>query len=115
MQHYVLSFLQFGIIILGYNPLHISFNFIKSLKVDNPVLTADIISDKTHRFYNDHPRGISDIKKIAEARNQSLGIKKKIESWSEDFYPPSSKPFSNTQQLNLNITKAEIEKVNKQI
>jgi hypothetical protein len=100
---------------LGYNPLHISFNFIKSVKSDDPVNTAAIIADKDHQFFNAFTSGITDPKEITKAKNEALGIKKVIQSWSEDFYPPATKPFSNTQQLELNINKAEIEKVNRQI
>lgn len=100
---------------LGYNPLHISFNFIKSVKRNDPIDTAAIISDKDHPFFNAFTRGLSDPKEIAKTKNEALGIKKSIQSWSEDFYPPATKPFANTQQLELNINKAEIEKVNRQI
>jgi subtilisin family serine protease len=100
---------------LAYNPIHISFNFIKSLRRNDPVTTAAIIADKDHQFFNAFTRDLTDPKDITKAKNEALGIKKKIESWSEDFYPPATKPFSNTQQLDLNINKAEIEKVNRQI
>jgi subtilisin family serine protease len=100
---------------LGYNPLHVSFNFIKSVKRNDPVSTAAIIADKDHQFFNPFTRGLTDPKEISKAKNEALGVKKTIQSWSEDFYPPVTKPFSNTQQLELNVNKAEIEKVNRQI
>jgi subtilisin family serine protease len=100
---------------LGYNPLHISFNFIRSVKRNDPVNTAAIIADKDHQYFNTFTRRLTDPKEILNAKNEALGIKKKIQSWSEDFYPPATKPFSNTQQLELNINKAEIEKVGRQI
>ncbi|MCW3116630.1 MAG: hypothetical protein JWM28_712, partial [Chitinophagaceae bacterium] len=100
---------------LGYNPLHISFNFLKSLKKDNPVRTADILTDRGHRYYNQFTQGLTTDQDKLKAKKEALGIKKSLQPWSEDFFPPSSKPFSNTQQHSLNITKEEIEKVNNQI
>ena len=38
-----------------------------------------------------------------------------LKSWSEDFYPPANKPFSNVQQLTIQINKNEIVKVGNQI
>jgi ribonuclease HII len=85
------------------------------VKKNDPVNTAAIIADKDHQFFNAFTRGLTDPKKITKAKNEALGIKNVIQSWSEDFYPPATKPFSNTQQLELNINKAEIEKVKRQI
>ena len=52
---------------------------------------------------------------LQRAKKEALGIKKNLESWSEDFYPPSSKPFANTQQLFLKITVEELEKIATQL
>lgn len=100
---------------LGYNPLHISFNFIRSAEKDAPLATAQIIADRNHPFYDPYTRGLTDQKEIAKAKKEALGIKKNMESWSEDFFPPSSKPFSNTQQMEININTEEIEKIETQL
>lgn len=100
---------------LGYNPLHISFNFVRSVAKNNPLRTAEIVSDRNDRFYKQHTRNLVGQKEINKARKEVLGIKTKLESWSEDFYPPSSKPFSNTQQLLLKITVEELEKIQSQL
>jgi subtilisin family serine protease len=100
---------------LGYNPLHISFNFIKSVAKNDPVKTAEIIADRDHRYFSRYIQGLNDPKEIARAKSEALGIKKKLGSWSEDFFPPSTKPFSNTQQLKINISIEELEKIGSQL
>jgi Subtilase family len=100
---------------LGYNPLHISFNFVRSLEKDDPVKTADIIADRDHRFNQDLTADAASPADAARAKQEAYGIKKKLESWSEDFFPPATKPFGNTQQLTLNINTDEIRKVGRQI
>lgn len=100
---------------LGYNPLHISFNFVRSAVKNNPVRTAEIISDRDDRFFRPYTRNLTTQKEISKAKKEALGIKKNMESWSEDFYPPSSKPFANTQQMSLKITVNELEKINDQL
>lgn len=105
---------------LGYNPLHISFNVIRSLESDNPTMTSQIISDRNHQYYAQfYPANTGDEEKDeknrAISRRQAQGIKKNVESWSEDFFPLGTKPFSNVQQFQMNITPAEIIKVNNQI
>lgn len=104
---------------LGYNPVHISFNFFKSLVIDNPGQTADILSDNKHAFYEDFYEPETGDKKVddsnkTKARNKLKHIKGSALPWSEDFYPPSSKPFSNVQQLGFNISKEEIIKMQNQ-
>lgn len=44
-----------------------------------------------------------------------MAIKSNVGSWSDDFYPVSSKIFSNVQRMSLNISRDEIEKVHNQI
>jgi hypothetical protein len=105
---------------LAYNPLHISFNFIKSLRKDNPSKTSEIVSNRDHDYYKQFFSRATgnkkeDNKMKANARNAALGIKAKVNSWSDDFSPLSSKPFSNVQKLKLDINKHEISKVNGQI
>lgn len=105
---------------LCYNPVHISFNFIKSLEKDNPIKTSEIISDRGHNYFNQFYDQLTGNKKTdddmkQDARKKALGIKKNISSWSEDFYPLSSKPFSNLQTFDLNINPEEISKVGNQI
>lgn len=105
---------------LTYNPVHISFNFFKSLVIDNPTQTADILSDNKHAFYEEFYEPDTGNKKVddsnkTKARNKVKHIKGSALSWSEDFYPPSSKPFSNVQQLEFNISKEEIVKMQSQL
>ena len=44
-----------------------------------------------------------------------MAIKSSVGSWSDDFYPVSSKMFSNVQKMSLNISRDEIEKIRNQI
>ena len=44
-----------------------------------------------------------------------MAIKSNVEAWSDDFYPASSKIFSNVQKKILNISRDEIEKVHTQL
>ena len=100
---------------LAYNPLHISFNFFRSLIKNDPVKNSEIISNRDDPYYNQfYIPGMTDEKKAKE-RKLALGIKTELKSWSEDFFPVSNKPFSNVQQLSLNIDKNEISKVGNQI
>lgn len=99
---------------LGYNPLHISFNIFGHITRDvGP--TATIIADKQHSWYNKFVRDIEDEKGRSKAKNDALAIKTNAKSWSEDFFPSSSKPFSNTQQFEIKINTAELQKVKNQI
>ena len=100
---------------LGYNPLHISFNFVRSMSRNNPVETAAILSDREHPFNQRLKQQAGTPQKTLKARQEAYGIKAKIGPWSEDFFPPATKPFANTQQLELNISKDEIRKVGGQI
>lgn len=81
---------------LGYNPLHISFNFAKT--INNNIETLDILSTLP-----------------AESIKKQLAIKTKLDSWSEDFYPANSKIFSNVQKMELNIAVSNLKKVNNEI
>ncbi len=44
-----------------------------------------------------------------------MAIKSTVCSWSDDFYPASSKMFSNVQKMSLNISRNEIVKIQNQI
>ena len=44
-----------------------------------------------------------------------MAIKSTVCSWSDDFYPASSKMFSNVQKMSLNISRNEILKIQNQI
>ena len=44
-----------------------------------------------------------------------MAIKSSVGAWSDDFYPASSKIFSNVQKKILNVSRDEIEKVHNQI
>lgn len=83
---------------LAYNPVHISFN------IGNSILK------------NDHN---GNAMKYAECRknrdNDRIAIKSNFFSWSDDFYPASSKLFSNVQKFSENISALELQKVEGQI
>jgi len=100
---------------LGYNPLHISFNFVRSMQKDNPVETARIVSDRDHAFNRQLVEEAESPEAAAKAKKEALGIKTSLGPWSEDFFPPATKPFANTQQLELNINTDELRKVDGQI
>lgn len=84
--------------VLSYCPLHIAFNFGNSMNHDDPKKNAEEYA--TRRASNDKDR---------------MAIKSTVCSWSDDFYPASSKMFSNVQKMSLNISRDEIVKVQNQI
>lgn len=84
--------------VLSYCPLHISFNFGNSINFDEPKKNAE-----NYARYR------------ASTENDQMAIKSKFSSWSDDFYPASSKRFSNVQKMSLNITRDEIEKIKNQL
>lgn len=53
--------------------------------------------------------------KRASDDKDRMAIKSSVGSWSDDFYPVSSKMFSNVQKMSLNISRDEIEKIRNQI
>ncbi len=84
--------------VLSYCPLHISFNFGNSINLNEPKKNAEMYA----RYR-------------ASENNEQMAIKSKFSSWSDDFYPASSKIFSNVQKMSLKITRDEIEKIQKQL
>jgi len=100
---------------LNYNPLHISFNIANSVEKNNPSKTADILSNRDHSFFNKFYTPEMKPDKKANARAKALGVKTALKPWSEDFYPRTNKPFSNSQNFEIDINKAEIIKVKYQI
>jgi hypothetical protein len=95
---------------------------------------AEIISDREHQYYEDYwteeIRALEEIKtwrdltdtektKLSklklDVKNQRLGVKKNILSWSEDFFPLVNKPLSNRQQMSINLSKIDIEKIDKKL
>lgn len=84
--------------VLSYCPLHIAFNFGNSMNHDDPKKNAEEYASR--RVSKDKDR---------------MAIKSNVGSWSDDFYPASSKMFSNVQKMSLNISRDEIEKINNQI
>jgi hypothetical protein len=48
--------------------------------------------------------------KRASDDKDRMAIKSSVGSWSDDFYPVSSKMFSNVQKMSLNISRDEIER-----
>lgn len=97
---------------LNYNPIHISINFLKSVS-SNPAVMAEIASNNSHEFYDQF--GYLTTEEKTEGRKKELGIKKELQSWSEDFFPSSTKRFSNSQTMELLINPNELEKVNESI
>lgn len=98
----------------GYNPLHISFNFIKTF--DDPNRTAKIAAyrkdpdDGSLSFYTALHRGAVDAKMKNERRKNALGVKTNLETWSDDFYP-NIRQFSNCQKLSLKVNINDLNKV----
>lgn len=84
--------------VLSYCPIHIAFNFGNSMNHDEPRKNAEEYASK--RASDDKDR---------------MAIKSSVGSWSDDFYPVSSKMFSNVQKMSLNISRDEIEKIRNQI
>lgn len=84
--------------ILSYCPIHISFNFGNSMNHDNPRMNAEEYA--TQRASTDRGR---------------MAIKSEMGAWSDDFYPASSKIFSNVQKMSLKISRDELDKVHNQI
>jgi hypothetical protein len=93
----------------GYNPLHMSFNFIKSYTIPE-----DTAKYTAHRdgipFYDRLFRGQTDAKVKTKIRNEELGVKTSIQTWSDDFFP-NGRQFSNCQKLILQINKKDLNKV----
>lgn len=84
--------------VLSYCPIHIAFNFGNSMNHDEPKKNAEEYASR--RAADDKDR---------------MAIKSNVCSWSDDFYPASSKMFSNVQKMSLNISRDEIEKIQNQI
>lgn len=119
---------------VDYNPLHISFNFANSVVKDSLDELAAILADRDHDFFRDKwtdeilrlqqkkERGnISEEEnnKLAklklDKKNEVLGVKRSLDSWSEDFFPLVNKPLSNRQQMTIRLDKRDIEKINNQL
>lgn len=84
--------------VLSYCPLHIAFNFGNSMNHDDPKKNAEEYASRR-----------------ASSDKDRMAIKSNVGSWSDDFYPASSKLFSNVQKMSLNISRDEIEKIQNQI
>lgn len=83
---------------LSYNPLHISFLIGKSMNFDNPEGNAREYSTTT------------------KAENgERMRIKGNVFAWSDDFYPASSKRFSNVQKMEYNFRGSELEGIRDQM
>lgn len=83
---------------LSYNPLHISFFIGKSMNYDNPGANAKEYS-LTRKSDN----------------AERMRIKGTPFSWSDDFYPASSKRFSNVQKAEYNFRGSELEGIRDQM
>lgn len=84
--------------VLSYCPLHIAFNFGNSMNHDDPKKNAEEYA--TQRVAEDEDR---------------MAIKSGVGAWSDDFFPLSSKMFSNVQKMSLNMSRDEIEKIQNQL
>ncbi|MBO9674185.1 MAG: S8 family serine peptidase [Sphingobacteriaceae bacterium] len=98
----------------GYNPLHISFNFLKTF--GNPDNTAQLAAyrDDGSDFYRDLYRGITEAKDKTAKRNEALGVKTTISSWSDDFFP-NGRQFSNCQKLEMPINLQDLHKTGNEL
>ena len=98
---------------MGYNPLHMSFNFIKTF--GSPDNTAKMAAHRDGMtFYDELYRGLDDPKLKTAKRNSELGVKSKLETWSDDFYP-NGRQFSNSQKLRLQINVKDLVKTGNSI
>lgn len=84
--------------VLSYCPIHIAFNLGNSMNHDEPRKNAEEYA-----------------RQRASEDKDRMAIKSNVEAWSDDFYPASSKIFSNVQKKILNISRDEIEKVHTQL
>lgn len=119
---------------VDYNPLHISFNFANSVVKDSLDELAAILADRDHTFYRD--KWTEEIRRLQEKKergniseeennklaklkldkkNEVLGVKTSLASWSEDFFPLVNKPLSNRQQMTIRLDKRDIEKIDNQL
>jgi len=97
----------------GYNPLHISFNFLKTF--GTPDNTASIASYRDGiDFYTPLYRGVEDAKLRTAIRNETLGVKTTISPWSDDFFP-NGRQFSNCQKLKMPINIKDLFKVSNEL
>ena len=83
---------------LSYNPLHISFYIGNSMNQDDPIANA--------REYS---------VALKSGNGDRMRIKGSPFPWSDDFYPASSKRFSNVQKVEYNFSSTELERINDQI
>ncbi len=83
---------------LSYNPVHISFNIGNSILKNDPTSNA---------------REYAECQKVKD--NERIAIKKNFFSWSDDFFPASSKLFSNVQKFSVNIAPSELIKIDGQV
>lgn len=84
--------------IIGYNPVHISFNIMNSIEKDNPQENAKQYS---MLHVNDS--------------NDTMRIKGKTTAWSEDFFPVNNRIFSNVQTFQMNINSNELRRISGQV
>lgn len=83
---------------LSYNPLHISFFIGNSMNHDNPNRNAEEYAT------------------LFKSENEDrMRIKGKSFAWSDDFYPASSKRFSNVQKVEYNFRGNEMRDIRDQM
>ncbi len=101
---------------LSYNPLHISFTLYRTVDENDQRNTEILSSQKNHEFYEYNTisptlEPLEASKQKDKLKSEKIAIKTKHNPWSEDVYPYKSKPFSNVQQLDININIEELQKV----
>ena len=83
---------------LSYNPLHISFFIGNSMN------------------HNDPEKNAKDYSTLLKSENgDRMRIKGSPFTWSDDFYPASSKRFSNVQKVEYNFRASELEAIHDQM
>lgn len=88
---------------LGYNPLHVSFKFVKAY--GNSQYLAELIANQPKNNIKPHSsQDLEDMLKIKSNMN-----------WSDDFYPQNGKIFSNTQKMRINIRIQDLIHANNEI
>jgi len=86
---------------LGYNPIHISFNFINAK--ENSLQTVVFLANE--KLNNTRPHTNDEIK-------EELRIFTEMKPWSEDFFPHNGKINSNTQKTSFILSIDHLNKIN---
>lgn len=96
---------------LAYCPIHISFNFLRCLERDANT-NVEIIANRAHPYFERFYTPEMTPTEKAKARERELAVKANMTSWSDDFFPLNSKPFSNVQQNEILLRPMDLNKIN---